>query len=270
MKRKMIGTMAAFLLIAGLAGCGKQDNGSVSVIDVPVIGASSSQAAGSSEADASTSGVLPETGAADSAQGAAGSAGQTPPAGTEQNVPAQTPSTTTPQTSPPQQTQNTGKQPSSTGGGHVEAPSAPPQQPQAPQQTPPASQSKQPAISEVATAVEQAMGLQTEMMQFTSEDLSALYGLSSAAVEGFVGKMPMMNVQATEYLVVKAAPGQVDTVKAGMQKRQADLDTTWKQYLPEQYALVQNYKLVANGEYVLFAVGENAQAAVNAFNNLTK
>ena len=82
--------------------------------------------------------------------------------------------------------------------------------------------------------------------------------------------MPMMNVQATEFFVAKAAAGQVETVKAAAVKRQADLDATWSHYLPAQYELVQNYKLVVNGDYVLFVVAENAQAAVDAFNSLTK
>lgn len=106
-------------------------------------------------------------------------------------------------------------------------------------------------------------------MSLTDSDLSSLYGLDSSSVEGFVGKVPMMNVKATEYLVVKAVSGKAETVKNGMLKRQADLDATWKQYLPEQYELVKNYKLVTNGDYVLFAVGENAQAAVDAFNSAT-
>ena len=42
------------------------------------------------------------------------------------------------------------------------------------------------------------------------------------------------------------------------------------QYLPEQLELVQNYKLVTNGNYILFAVSEYADEAVTAFNAYTK
>ena len=62
----------------------------------------------------------------------------------------------------------------------------------------------------------------------------------------------------------------MDTVKAGIAKRQADLVEQWKQYLPAQLELVENYKLVTNGNYVMFAVTEYADDVVSIFNDCTK
>ena len=142
-----------------------------------------------------------------------------------------------------------------------------PNQPAPAPQTPPA---KSPAVSDIANAIDKALGVDDSFMSFSADDISMNYGISSSSMAEFVGKLPMMNVKATEYLVVKAADGQVDAVKNGMLKRQADLDAQWKQYLPEQYELVKNYKLVANGNYVLFVIGENASSAVETFNSMTK
>lgn len=150
------------------------------------------------------------------------------------------------------------------------------QTPSKPQTTPPQNESKpqtpakSPAVSDIASAIDKAIGVDDNYMTLSADDVSLNYGLGTSSMDSFVGKMPLMNVKATEYLVVKAADGQVDTVKDGMKKRQADLDAQWKQYLPEQYELVKNYKLVSNGNYVLFVIAENADAAVDAFNSMTK
>lgn len=126
-----------------------------------------------------------------------------------------------------------------------------------------------PSIGELEKVVEGVLDM-PEMTALSMEELTDLYGLDSASVAEFVCKMPLMNTQASEYLLVKAVSGKADTVKAGMLKRQADLAESWKHYLPEQYELVQNYQLVENGDYLLFVVGENAKTAVDAFNKLTK
>ena len=62
----------------------------------------------------------------------------------------------------------------------------------------------------------------------------------------------------------------MDAVKAAVEKRQADLVQQWSQYLPEQLELVENYQLVTSGNYILFAISEQADAAVTAFNTYTK
>ena len=51
--------------------------------------------------------------------------------------------------------------------------------------------------------------------------------------------------------------------------RPADLEAQWSSYLPAQLELVQNYQLVINGNYILFAVSEYAEEAVEIFNSYT-
>ena len=100
--------------------------------------------------------------------------------------------------------------------------------------------------------------------------LTALYGINTADLEEYVFMMPLMNVQATEFFIAKVKDGKMDAVKDGIAKRQADLDAQWAQYLPEQHELVKNYKLVTNGNYVIFAISSLADDAVSIFNSYTK
>lgn len=261
MKQKLIFLLAVILLLTGLSACGKTENAAASSSGTASsIDASSSCASSSDdtviEPDSSTPAENPENGAQD-AQKPSESTGENNAAAVEkpQQNAAQT-------TAPAKNNSHTAAQPAS-----KPAQSKLPASEAKPSTKP---ETKTPSVTDVAASVEKAMNLEAEMMTFSASDLSDLYGLDSTSVEGFVGKTPMMSVQASEYLVVKAVSGQAETVKKGMLKRQADLDTTWKQYLPEQYELVKNYKLVESGDYLLFAVGDNASAAVEAFNKAVK
>ena len=80
----------------------------------------------------------------------------------------------------------------------------------------------------------------------------------------------MINVKAEEVFVAKVKDGKMDAVKEGIEKRQADLDAQWKQYLPDQYELVEKAQTVVNGNYVLFVVSEHADDIVGVFNEMTK
>lgn len=100
--------------------------------------------------------------------------------------------------------------------------------------------------------------------------LSDLYGIDAGDLDSFVAKIPMMNVHATEFFIAKVKSGKMDAVKNGVAKRQADLAEQWSSYLPEQLELVQNYKLAESGDYVLFAIYEDADDVVKAFEDCTK
>ena len=100
--------------------------------------------------------------------------------------------------------------------------------------------------------------------------LSDFYGVDPADLVEYICKIPFMNTQATEFFIAQVQPGKMDTVKAALEARQADLLEQWSQYLPDQLELVKNYKLVTNGDYVMFAIADCAEEAVTAFNDCTK
>ena len=108
------------------------------------------------------------------------------------------------------------------------------------------------------------------MMDADADILSQFYGISADDLVEYVCKMPLMAVHATEFFIAQVKDGKMDAVKAGVEKRQADLYQQWSQYLPDQLELVENYQLVTSGNYILFAVSEYADEAVSAFNTYAK
>ena len=108
------------------------------------------------------------------------------------------------------------------------------------------------------------------MMELGDDELDFLYGMkASDLLESYVARVPMMNVHATEFFLAKVKEGKMDDVKSALENRQANLTQQWSQYLPDQYALVKDYQLVVNGNYVLFCIAEDADSVVNAFNEAT-
>ena len=100
--------------------------------------------------------------------------------------------------------------------------------------------------------------------------LADFYGIDPADLVEYVWKMPFMNTQATEFFIAQVQPDKMDTVKTALENRQAALEEQWSQYLPDQLELVKNYKLVTNGDYIMFAVTEYADEVVTEFNTYTK
>ena len=104
-------------------------------------------------------------------------------------------------------------------------------------------------------------------LEATDDDLANLYNINAADLDGYVVKVPMMNVSATEFFIAKVKDGKMDTVKAALESRQANLDQQWSSYLPDQYELVQNYKLTTNGSYIFFGISKFAGQAEGLFND---
>lgn len=130
-----------------------------------------------------------------------------------------------------------------------------------------------PAADLSAEDIWNAVSAGRELPSFMDLDdglLSDLYGIDAGDLDSFVAKIPMMNVHATEFFIAKVKSGKMDAVKDGIAKRQADLTEQWSSYLPEQLELVQNYKLAESGDYVMFAIYEDADSVVKAFEDCTK
>ena len=110
------------------------------------------------------------------------------------------------------------------------------------------------------------------MSEVTDDLMDTFYpGLKDVERTQTVLYMPLMNVQATEILLVQAADADgAKKVKEIFEQRQKDLDNQWQSYLPEQHELVKNAVFLEKGNYVGMVVSENADAIKTDFEALFK
>lgn len=119
-------------------------------------------------------------------------------------------------------------------------------------------------------AVQEAVVAQLDMSQVLEGDnqmIKRLYGLDPAAYEACVLYYPGTNMVAEELLIVKLADiAQQDAVRAAVEARLETQKTTFDGYGVEQYDMLTNHMVLeVRGNWVLFAVNANSQAALEAF-----
>lgn len=100
----------------------------------------------------------------------------------------------------------------------------------------------------------------------SAEDLKNMYGIDAKILAGFSVHMPLMNVKANEIGVFQVKDKKdVDSVKAGIKKRAEAIQKEFETYLQDQYKIAQDYRVVVKGDYVLFAISEQADDLEKAF-----
>lgn len=187
------------------------------------------------------------------------------PEPTESPEPSETPEPT--ESAQPSESQKPSESPAPSGS-QKPSESPAPSESQKPSETPAPSES--PSASVVQSIWNQVSGLERpEMMDLDAALLSDLYGIDPADLVEFVAKMPLVSANINEFLIAQCAPGRVDAVKAACESRLATLQSSASQY-PETAELLENYKLVTSGDYILFCIDGNADAMVEAFNTYAK
>lgn len=113
-------------------------------------------------------------------------------------------------------------------------------------------------IKDIMSAIE-AVAPVTMPADMDDEFLKGIYGLDMADVEEYVGKYSNVNVSSDEILIVKAAKGKVDTVKAACEARRDAKASGCEMYLPDQYEKAKAGRIVVKGDYVIFVIaGDSA------------
>lgn len=96
-------------------------------------------------------------------------------------------------------------------------------------------------------------------MTIDKETVENLYTIQSSQIEEVIGEMPLMNVQASMFIVIKATDGNVEEVKTKVDEYAKNYEEMWSRYLPEQHEFVQNRKVGVKGNYVYMIICENAE-----------
>lgn len=97
----------------------------------------------------------------------------------------------------------------------------------------------------------------------STEILESYFQVDLANVEKVVGKVPLMNVHASLYVIIEAKDGKVDAVKEDLNEFCVGYEELWSRYLPDQYEYVENRKLDSVGNYVYLIIAEDSAKLEN-------
>ena len=123
------------------------------------------------------------------------------------------------------------------------------------------SSSKEYNLDDVMSAIE-AVAPVPMAADIDDDFLTGMYGISMDDVVEYKGKYSNVNIMSDEILIVKAAKGKTDTIKAAFEaRRQAKYDQC-NMYLQPLADKAQNGRIVVKGDYVLLVIaGDNDRIA---------
>lgn len=120
--------------------------------------------------------------------------------------------------------------------------------------------------AEVTAAVTAQIDM-TNMLEGDNRMIKRFYGLDPANYEACYLYYPTTNMMAEELLIVKLSDmSQQEVVRAAVEARIETQKNTFEGYGVEQFEMLTNNAVVeVRGNYVLFVVNANSQAALDAF-----
>ncbi|MFW5434658.1 DUF4358 domain-containing protein [Paenibacillus apiarius] len=129
--------------------------------------------------------------------------------------------------------------------------------------------SKQSDINVSAAKIEEQIKQSIKLDKLKKGDvqkLKKLYDLGTEQVEDFILYTATSNVKADEIVVIKVKDEkQIDSVKASIAKRIDTQAVKFKDYRPDEYALLEKHVLKEKSHYILFAVSADAEQIEKAF-----
>ena len=104
-----------------------------------------------------------------------------------------------------------------------------------------------------------AMGMRAD------ETVMANYGIDTKQFESYVAFFPMITSPDTVIVAKLAENADVDAVKEQLEAYRKNQEDTFSWYLSQNLPKVQDARVVVEGDYLLFLIGAEADAGVEAF-----
>ncbi|MGL4820076.1 MAG: DUF4358 domain-containing protein [Bacilli bacterium] len=117
------------------------------------------------------------------------------------------------------------------------------------------------SITQVEKVLKSSTDLKnTVRVSLRTQKNADLFGIKAKDVRyGYYG-FQQINVKASEYAIITAQKGREKVVRQAIEKHAQAKIEQWKTYLPDQYELVKNYKIVQKGSTFTYIVSTNADA----------
>jgi len=130
--------------------------------------------------------------------------------------------------------------------------------------------SKNLPVADIGSEIIKAMDM-TEMVKVDEKKLQKLYNINPGEIEDFFVYISSSNIKVQEIAVFKAKDAEsVQSIKEKISKRIEKQEISFKDYLPDEYYLIQNHLIKSNGSYILMAVSKNTDKAEDIFDKCFK
>ncbi|MEW9097033.1 MAG: DUF4358 domain-containing protein [Clostridiaceae bacterium] len=127
------------------------------------------------------------------------------------------------------------------------------------------SSTKNPSSKEIGEKISQAIDL-SEMKEGDSKKLAKLYDIAEEDVEDFFLLTAPSNIKADELAIIKVKDEKkVDSIKEKVEKRVENQGTSFKDYLPEEYSLIENHILEVKDKYIFLSISKDSEKAKEIF-----
>lgn len=130
-------------------------------------------------------------------------------------------------------------------------------------------EAKTPAVADIVSAITEQYPIDEDMTQVTSENIiSNTYGFESDEYSDLAIYLKSSGVEMDEITIIKASDSsRVSGIKEKLENHLNNQLVSTKDYLPEQYAIIEKCSVVTKGDYVCLIISENADDMVKIFEN---
>ena len=132
------------------------------------------------------------------------------------------------------------------------------------------SMDKSPSIEDLNNELKETVDL-SNMDIGDEEKLKKLYDIDSENLEEYILYIPKSNIEANEIAIFKVKESEdLEEVEEKIKDRVEEQATNFKDYLPDEYYLIEKNVLKTKGNYILFAISEDVDKIEKIFDESFK
>ena len=129
---------------------------------------------------------------------------------------------------------------------------------------------KVPSINDIDEKIRETVDV-SDMNLGDKDKLKKLYDIDKDDLEDFLLYIPSTNIQASEIAILKVKDAaEIDEVMDKVSTRIESQATNFKDYLPEEYFLIEKHVLKTKDNYILFIISEDAETIEDIFDRSFK
>lgn len=124
---------------------------------------------------------------------------------------------------------------------------------------------KTPTVAAIEATIKENVDIK-EMRKADENKLKKLYNIDSKDIAEFVLYTAPSNLKADEIAIIKVKdPNQLDDIKSKLEERVKAQDKSFKDYLPEEYYIIEKNQIKAKDNYIILAISKDVDKIVNSF-----